>query len=404
MEHSVLETITKVDEAFLFIFGISIAILVFLTVLTLWFLYRYNKKRNPVPTDIDGNVIAEVIWTVIPTLLVLAMFWYGWVGYKALRDVPENAMEVKVTARMWSWKFDYENGRSSSTLYVPENTPVKLDMTSIDVIHSLYIPAFRIKMDTVPGMQTYVWFNSGSGKAEYDIFCAEYCGTRHADMITKVVVVPKEEFDEWLESSGDTASVPAGFIALEKYGCLDCHSTDGSEIVGPSLKDLYGREVTVTENGKDKTITADEAYITKAIKEPSAEIVKGYDDMMPAEDAMTDEELKSIVEFIKGGLVMGVLGAQGAQVAENEGCLGCHSTDGSIIVGPSFKNMYGNSSTVVKGGKKIPVTLDRDYLINAIKNPDEEIAEGYDEGVMPPYELSDDDMDSLIEYIETLKD
>lgn len=403
MEYSALDTVTKIDEAFLFIFGISIAILVFLTALTLWFLYRYGKKRNPVPTDIKGNVIAEITWTVIPTLIVLAMFWYGWVGYKALRNAPEDAMTVQVTARMWSWKFDYNNGRTSSTLYVPENTAVRLDMTSVDVIHSLFIPAYRVKMDTVPGMHTYVWFDTGS-PAQYDIFCAEYCGTRHADMLSKVVVMPEDEFNQWLETGDDLSSVPAGFTALEKYGCLDCHSLDGSELVGPSLKDLYGREVTVTENGRDRKVTADEEYIIRAIKDPSAEIVKGYDDMMPAEDAITDEELNAIVEFIKGGLVMETKGAKGAKVAENEGCLGCHSTDGSIVLGPSFKGMFGGTFTAVKDGKKVEITADREYIIDSIVNPDDYVADGFDGGVMPPYELSEEDMEALLEYFESLKD
>ena len=168
MENNIVNAVHKVDQAFVFIFGISFLMLFLISVAALWFLYKYNKKRNPVASDIEGNVVAEVIWTVIPTILVFAMFWFGWTGYKALRDAPENSMNISVEARMWSWKFIYDNERTSDKLYVPENTPIKLNMTSKDVIHSFYAPAFRIKMDTVPGMMTYVWFYSGE-PAQYEI-------------------------------------------------------------------------------------------------------------------------------------------------------------------------------------------------------------------------------------------
>jgi cytochrome c oxidase subunit 2 len=405
MDNSVLDTVSRVDQAFLFIFGISFAILFALTAVTIWFLFRYSKKRNPIPADIDGNVLAETLWTVIPTLIVFAMFWFGWTGYKALRNAPEDSMDVKVTARMWSWKFDYGNGRTSDKLYVPAETPVKLDMTSLDVIHSFYVPAFRIKMDTVPGMQTYAWFNSGE-PSQYDILCAEYCGVRHSYMLSKVVVVPKEEFEEWLKTGEAAAEKPAGLKVLEKYGCLDCHTTDGSELVGPSLKDIYGREITVTDaDGAEKTLTADEAYITKAVKEPSAEIVKGFDDMMPVTDGMTDEELADLIEYLKSGMSVEKKGAKGAEIAENEGCLGCHSTDGSEIVGPSFKNMIDRHVTAVKNGKKVELTADTRYIIDSIKNPDDYVADGYEASMMPAYDqLSDEDIKELIEFFSTLKD
>ncbi|QAR32595.1 cytochrome c oxidase subunit II [Geovibrio thiophilus] len=403
MENNLVDAVGKVDQAFLFIFGVSFAILFLITAVTLWFLFRYSKKRNPVPSDIEGNVIAETLWTVIPTLIVFAMFWYGWTGYKALREAPADSMIVKVDARMWSWKFTYDGGRTSDRLYVPENTPVKLDMTSADVIHSFYVPAFRIKMDTVPGMQTYAWFNSGEA-AQYDILCAEYCGTRHAYMLSKVVVVPQEEYNKWLETGEADSEKPEALLILEKYGCMDCHSLDGSEIVGPSFKDIYGRDVTVTENGNERTVKTDDEYLKKAIKEPSAEIVKGYDDMMPPADEMSDEELTAVMEFFRGGMVMEKKGAAGAKVAENEGCLGCHSTDGSEIVGPSFKNMIDRKLMAAHEGSKVEVIADTRYIIDSIKNPDDYIVDGYDGGMMPAYDLSDDDMKALIEFFSTLKD
>lgn len=403
MENNLVDAVNKVDQAFLFIFGVSFAILFLITAVTIWFLFRYSKKRNPVPSDIEGNVIAETLWTVIPTILVFAMFWFGWTGYKALREAPADSMIVKVEARMWSWKFIYEDGRTSDKLYVPENTPVKLDMTSVDVIHSFYVPAFRIKMDTVPGMQTYAWFYSGEA-SQYDILCAEYCGTRHAYMLSKVVVVPKEEFIKWVETGEADSEKPGGLLVLEKHGCLDCHSMDGSEIVGPSFRDMYGRDVTVLENGRELTVKTDGEYLKKAIKDPAAQIVKGYEDMMPPADEMTAEELETVIEFFEGGMVMEKKGAKGAKIAENEGCLGCHSTDGSEIVGPSFKNMIDRKLTAEHMGKKVEVTADIRYIIDSIKNPDDYVVDGYDGGMMPSYDLSDEDMKALIEFFSTLKD
>lgn len=401
------DTISKVDTAFLFIFGVSFAILLLITLVTIAFLFRYNHKKHPEAADIEGNVIAEFLWTFIPTLIVLAMFWFGWQSYKSMRDVPANAMEIKVTARMWSWKFEYPNGKTSNKLIVPENTPVKLEMTSVDVIHSFYVPAFRIKRDTVPGMQTYVWFNSGK-PSQYDILCAEYCGVRHSYMLSKVVVEPKDEYEQWVNAADEQKTASDGMAILEKHGCLDCHSLDGTIVVGPSLKGLYGRETAVTTpDGKEKTVTADENYISQSIMDPGAEVVKGYDNMMPPfKDVVTEPELEKLIDFFKNGGGAPAAekpGEKGAAVAENEGCLGCHSTDGSILVGPSFKNLMDSDVTAVKDGKTYHLKADPRYIISSIEHPAEYIVEGFDAS-MPSYQLSDEDMKALIEYINTLKD
>lgn len=402
-----LETISKVDTAFQFIFGISFAIMILITLVAVYFLFKYHHKKHPEASEIEGNVVAELTWTIIPTLIVLAMFWFGWEGYKGLRDAPADSMEVKVTARMWSWKFEYPNGKTSKELYVPENTPVKLDMTSVDVIHSFYVPAYRIKMDTVPGMQTYVWFNSGD-KAEYDVLCAEYCGVRHAFMLSKVVVVPQEEYEQWVSAS-DTAAddaKPEAVTILETQGCLDCHSIDGTELVGPTLKDIYGRETVIVTPDGEKTVAADDAYIRKAIYDPSSEIVKNYEDMMPPyEGVVSEEDMTKLIEFFKnGGVKVDKPGEKGRVIAENEGCMGCHSDDGSVLVGPSFKNLIDRDVTAVKDGEKIQLKADTRYIISSITHPSEYIVEGFDES-MPPYDyLNDEQIKALIEYISTLKD
>ncbi len=294
-----IDTVSKIDSAFLFIFGVSFAIMILITLVAIYFLYKYHHKKHPETAKIHGNFLAEFLWTVIPTIIVLAMFWVGWSGYKALRNAPADSMLIDVTARMWSWKFTYPNGKTSKELYVPANKPVKLNMTSVDVIHSFYVPAYRIKMDTVPGMHTYVWFNSGEPQ-EYDILCAEYCGVRHSFMLSKVIVLPEDEYTQWINSDEKSAEQPEAFTILEKNGCLDCHSLDGTELVGPTLKDIYNRDTVIVTPDGEKTVKADEAYLIKAINDPSSEIVKNYEDMMPsfAED-ISKEDMNKLIEFFQ---------------------------------------------------------------------------------------------------------
>ncbi len=290
-----LSPVQQVDFAFYLLFGFSFFVLLFLTVCTLWFIWRYNYKRNPKAADIRGNIKAEVLWTLVPSILVMGLFYYGWVGYKALRTVPDNAMEVKVTARMWSWMFTYPNNKHSNVLVVPVNEPVKLRMITKDVIHSFFAPAFRIKMDTVPGMETYVWFKA-ERTGEYDIFCAEYCGTEHGTMISIIRVVTREEYDAWL-AQADTGS--GAQQLLEAQGCISCHSLDGSEGVGPSLLGLWGSKRTVLTNGKKSEVVVDDAYVREAIIKPAAQLVEGYDDIMAPYTDFTPEQMDSIVEFIR---------------------------------------------------------------------------------------------------------
>lgn len=189
----------QVDRIFLFIVGISVVLLALVTVLMIYFAIRYSRKRHPEGVNIEGNTLLEIIWTAVPTALVLAMFYYGWIGFKAMRNVPDNAMTVNATGQMWAWSFEYSNGRHTDTLYVPVGRPVKLEIASLDVIHSFYVPAFRVKEDAVPGAESYLWFVS-ENEGSFDVLCAEYCGTGHSSMSTKVVAMPEEEFRTWFNS------------------------------------------------------------------------------------------------------------------------------------------------------------------------------------------------------------
>ena len=391
---SVTEAAARVDQTFLFIFGVSAAILVFITLLMVWFVIRYHHTRNPEAADIRGNVWAEIAWTVIPTILVMGMFWSGWTSFKALRSVPADAMKVRVTARMWSWLFEYENGRRASTLYVPVNRAVRLDLTSADVLHSFFVPAFRIKMDTVPGMDTYAWFQA-SREGTYDILCAEYCGLQHANMLSTVEVLGEEEFRTWYEeeAGGDAQAMEL----LESYGCTACHSMDGTDGVGPTLQGIYGRERTVTDAGGTRTVVADEDYLRRAILEPEAELVDGYEGMPSYKEDMPPGDLDRIIRLLTGGAVRDL--DRGRRLMEDEGCLSCHSTDGSEIAGPTFKGLYGHEVELANG---TVVTADEAYLAEAIREPDKTMVKGY-EPIMPPYpHLSDGDVGAMIDYLRTL--
>ena len=192
-----------VDLAFWYILGVSGVLLIGITVVMIFFVIKYRRSRNPEPSDIRDNVVLEIFWTLIPTLIALSMFYLGWTSYIGLRAVPEDAMQVEVTGQMFSWLFTYDNGKETENeLVVPLGKSVKLNVSSTDVIHSLYIPAFRVKIDAVQGMKTYAWFQADA-LGEYDIQCTEYCGTGHSAMTAKLRIVPEKEYLEWLEEEDE---------------------------------------------------------------------------------------------------------------------------------------------------------------------------------------------------------
>jgi len=293
----------EVNNSFLPILVISLILLTLVTLFMVYFAFRYRKKRSPEATNVKESLLIEITWTVIPTILVLVMFYFGWKNFEPMRKPPDNAMEVKVRARMWSWQFEYENGHKSPHLNVPLGKPVKLMLTSDDVIHSLYIPSFKVKEDAVPGMETMLWFIPNvAGK--FSIFCAEYCGQGHSSMNTFVSVMAETEFDAWYQSASDlekedTAPLPIAEL-LNESGCLDCHSTDGEVLIGPTFQGIYGRESVVITEGKERIIIVDDKYIKKSLERPQADVVKGYDDIMPSfEGEFSDREIESIIQYLK---------------------------------------------------------------------------------------------------------
>ncbi len=288
-----------IDNIFLFFLAVSVFFLVLITALMIYFAVKYRRSKHPKAVQIEGSVTLEVLWTVVPLILVIPMFWFGFEGFKTLRDVPEDAIVVEVTGRMWDWSFRYANGKETDKLYVPVHQAVKLVLRSADVNHSFYIPAFRVKEDVIPGRENYLWFKPRTiGSA--NVFCAEYCGQNHSYMMTQVVVMDEEEFRVWLESDDAGEQSSTAMVAMDREGCLACHTLDGTASVGPTFKGLYSSTRTVMRDGARRDIVADEEYLRRAITEPHVEQVVDYPPSMPPPVNLTDEEVESIVEYIKG--------------------------------------------------------------------------------------------------------
>ncbi len=188
-----------VDDVARFIFTADIILFLIVVGTMFLFVYKYNKKRHPRAVSIHGNVVLETLWTAIPVGLVLFMFYLGWTGFIQTRVVPKNAMDVKVIARQWGWSFQYDNGKQSDTLYLPQGRPIKCLLTSVDVIHGFYVPAFREKQDVIPGRVRYVMLYPEK-LGNYEVTCSQYCGLDHALMMTRLIVLPQDKFDQWLKS------------------------------------------------------------------------------------------------------------------------------------------------------------------------------------------------------------
>lgn len=303
-----------VSGAMAYVMAVSVILTLLITVLMITFVIRYHRTRHPVAEQVESNVFLEVVWTVIPTILALAMFYYGWVGYRMMRTPPADAMEVTATGRMWSWSFEYENGKQSTELYVPVGQAIKVNLESVDVLHSFYIPAYMIKQDAVPGLTQFVWFLPEE-EGTYNIFCAEYCGERHSFMITKCIVVPAAEFTEWVERDVAVVALQAEGASEEELqaqladagerlsvlkGCNACHSVDGSALVGPTYKGLYGKTEMVITDGTRRQVTVDDAYIRRSMLEPNADITEGFQPLMPSQAGLvTDEEIDALIAYIK---------------------------------------------------------------------------------------------------------
>lgn len=289
-----------VDLSLYIIVGISIFFLFAITAIMIYFVFRYNKKRNPKASNIEGSHTLEIIWTAVPLLLVMVMFYFGWTGYKPMRQVPDNALEITAYGQMWKFSFEYPDGRITDSLVVPIGKAVKLKLFSRDVLHSLFIPAFRLKEDMVPGKNNIMWFEA-TKTGRFDILCAEYCGQLHSFMLSSVTVLSDTDYNAWLAKAASTANEHPGLTLLKQNACLTCHSQDGSKLIGPSFKGIFGKNEIVETDGVEREILINEEYISRSIVQPNADIVKGYMKglMVSYEKVLSDEQIVLITDYIK---------------------------------------------------------------------------------------------------------
>jgi cytochrome c oxidase subunit 2 len=289
-------TAGHVDALYLFLVLVSgiMTVLIFTTLII--FAVKFRRRRGQTAEQIEGSNILEITWSVIPLGVFMAFFVWGAVLYFQERTPPQDATEVYTVARQWMWKFEHIEGqREINELHVPVGRDVKLIMTSQDVIHSFYVPAFRIKQDVLPGRYTTMWFHA-TKPGTYHVFCAEYCGTQHSGMIGSVVVMEPRDYEAWMSGSGSQPLAVTGQQLFSQLGCITCHRSD-TQGRGPNLVGVYGKPV-LLEDGR--TVMADENYIRESILDPGAKIVKGFKPIMPTfQGQVSDEQLSALVAYVK---------------------------------------------------------------------------------------------------------
>jgi len=295
-------TQAHVDPLFDYIMWVSIVCAALLLGLMIYFVAKYAAKSRHVKPEgsTDHHTGLELLWSIGPLPVVLAMFAWGFQGFVALRTTPKDAYEIHVTGQKWKWLFEYPNGYSDDVLHVPVGQNVRLVMNSVDVVHSFGLPGFRTKEDVVPGRYTELWFKPTTA-GEYPVFCDQYCGTQHSGMITKVVVHEQADFDAFLKKAAEAIDLlPAEQLGEKMYnqqGCAACHSLDGSPKTGPTWKGLFGHPVTLTDG---TSVTADENYIKTSILEPQSQIVQGFPPAMPTfKGKLSDKKIEGLIAFIK---------------------------------------------------------------------------------------------------------
>lgn len=294
----------EADWLYNFIFWVSLIAFALTIAATVILVLKYRKSVAPEPQPSPHHSTKlEIIWSVIPSIFLVIMFWKGFELFVDYRKVPANAYQIRVEGSKWNWKFTYPNGAESTELHVPKGKPIKLLITATDVLHSVFVPAFRVKQDAVPGRYTQLWFEPTLA-GTFPLYCTEYCGTSHSSMTTTATVhETQEDFDLWLEEASNPyegkSLVEAGAIAYVNKTCSGCHSNDGSPNAAPTFKGLFG---STRELADGSTAVADEAYILESLMDPNAKIAKGYTEgVMPANlgPDMTEEERTFLVEYIK---------------------------------------------------------------------------------------------------------
>ena len=291
-----------VDNIYYFLYWASVISFVAVIFAGALFVVKYRAKdpNDKARSQVDHSTTLELAWT-LPVFGVAAVaFYFGVMGFVNMKTPPDDSYQVNVTAYKWAWAFNYANGHTDGNLHIPAGRPVKLVMSSDDVLHSFFVPAFRVKQDVVPGRYTTVWWQADA-PGEYQIFCTEYCGTKHSEMLAKVIVHTEDDFAKWLDSVGDIfegrTPEEVGQMLVTQRGCLACHSLEGAKGVGPTFKGAWGVARKLADGSEQ---VMDENYVRQSVMEPQSQIVAGYPPVMPTfKGKLEDREISAIIAFIK---------------------------------------------------------------------------------------------------------
>jgi len=288
----------RVDNLYFFLLAISVFFSLLIAGLIVFYAVRYRRRApQAIGTNIHGGLWLEVTWSVIPLLISLVIFVWGASVFFAMSRPPDETLNIYVVGKQWMWKFQHLDGqREINELHVPVGRAVKLIMTSEDVIHDVFVPAFRVKADVVPGRYTNLWFQATT-PGRYRLFCAEYCGTRHSGMTGEVVVMDPTEYQAWLSGgSGEGSLASAGEKLFQDLACNTCHRPD-AQGRGPVLQGLFGKTQTLSSGD---TIVVDEAYLRESILNPGARITANFQPIMPAfQGLVSEEQLLQLIEYVK---------------------------------------------------------------------------------------------------------
>ncbi len=287
-----------VDHLYFFLLLITVFFSMLIAGLVVFFAVRYRRRSEvELPQPITGSTKLETLWTVIPAILVMIIFAWGARIFLSISRAPVDATPVYVVGKQWMWKLQHLEGqREINELHIPVGRAVKLIMSSEDVIHSFYVPAFRVKADVLPGRYTSIWFKA-TQPGEYHLFCAEYCGTKHSGMIGKVVVMEPVAYETWLSGSPSNLSLAGrGEALFQKFSCHNCHKSDGSGR-GPSLQGIFGKSVALQTGA---SVVVDDNYVRESILTPRAKVVAGFQPVMPTFQGLINEEgLVQLLAYIK---------------------------------------------------------------------------------------------------------
>jgi len=288
----------RVDALYFFLLGIAGFFSLLIAGLIVYYAVRFHRRTpDQVGAQIHGGMVLEIGWTVIPFLITMVIFVWGASVYYAMARPPDETLNIYVVGKQWMWKFQHLDGqREINELHVPVGRPVKLIMTSEDVIHDVFVPAFRVKADVIPGRYTNLWFQP-TKPGRYHLFCAEYCGTRHSGMTGEVIVMEPSEFQTWLSGGVPEGSLAsAGAKLFQDLACNTCHRPD-AQGRGPVLEGLFGKTVQL-QNGE--TMTVDEAYVRESILNPAAKVAQGFQPIMPTfQGLVSEEQLLELIEYVK---------------------------------------------------------------------------------------------------------